>query len=437
MEDLENKIVELFLDSTLEAICSATVIYLLMEGASLPTYDHVLQLTRRAVDTSLPKITDNERKLKVSEVLSQMDIGYKSIVGLNAIKVLKEQEPLPDNTREEINRNLRALQSKLGAAVTKADIPLYSDIKQNLANIDVSKLTWQDPVASMVISDDSMLVRNLSDAQIRTFVEPREKMKCNPLPEVESMCDEFVNNFNKIDNLNTLGVIKHDNRWKEGVDQLTERTNHILSVLGEIWNNPAFASSEIRSNQSKGTYIMDVIVPLLRASLGALPNNNNICLSTAERQSIASKARRNFEKDKVQGSQSSKTRLGKKPDVMVITKSGGKYFEVVFAESSRVTCTDIKKAKDSVKLWREVLDGLSFVGAACRPENNQFGIVGIQVAGENLYLNVLIKDASGIPRYFHLGNAEIPFTNGTPWRVKPLVHLLLTLRNIIIVIEAY
>lgn len=86
-----------------------------------------------------------------------------------------------------------------------------------------------------------------------------------------------------------------------------------------------------------------------------------------------------------------------------------------------------------MKLWREVLDGLSFVGAACRPENNQFGIVGIQVAGENLYLNVLIKDASGIPRYFHLGNAEIPFTNGTPWRVKPLVHLLLTLRNIIIV----
>ncbi|CAB4433510.1 unnamed protein product [Rhizophagus irregularis] len=80
-----------------------------MEGASLPTYDHVLQLTRRAVDTSLPKITDNERKLKVSEVLSQMDIGYKSIVGLNAIKVLKEQEPLPDNTREEIKPKFKSI----------------------------------------------------------------------------------------------------------------------------------------------------------------------------------------------------------------------------------------------------------------------------------------------------------------------------------------
>lgn len=63
------------------------------------------------------------------------------------------------------------------------------------------------------------------------FVEPRERMKCDSLPAVELRCDEFVNNFNKIDNLNTLGVIRHDNTWKEGVDQLTERTNHILSVL--------------------------------------------------------------------------------------------------------------------------------------------------------------------------------------------------------------
>jgi len=36
------------------------------------------------------------------------------------------------------------------------------------------------------------------------------------------------------------------------------------------------------------------------------------------------------------------------------------------------------------------------------------------VAGEDLYLNVLIKDASGISRYFHLDRAEIPFMKNTP-----------------------
>ena len=44
------------------------------------------------------------------------------------------------------------------------------------------------------------------------------------------------------------------------------------------------------SEQSEGTYIADIIIPLLRASLGGFPNGS-ICLSTAERQSLASKAR--------------------------------------------------------------------------------------------------------------------------------------------------
>jgi len=63
-----------------------------------------------------------------------------------------------------------------------------------------------------------------------------------------------------------------------------------------------------------------------------------------------------------------------------------------------------------------VLDGASFVGRICRPMANQFGIIGIQVAGEVMYLNVLINDVSGIPCYFHLDCVEIPLTPSTPSR---------------------
>ncbi|RHZ89168.1 hypothetical protein Glove_18g128 [Diversispora epigaea] len=98
---------------------------------------------------------------------------------------------------------------------------------------------------------------------------------------------------------------------------------------------------------------------------------------------------------------------------MVMAKYGGKIFELAYVELSRILCTKSKKEDDSVKLWRETLDSISFVGVACRPTNNQFGIVGIQVAGEYLYLNILVKDASGIPRYFHVDQVEIPFTKNT------------------------
>ena len=72
MANLVARIEALFLGGTLEAICSATVIYLSMEGASMPTYIFVRELAERAVNASLTKITNIERKMKVLEVLPQV-----------------------------------------------------------------------------------------------------------------------------------------------------------------------------------------------------------------------------------------------------------------------------------------------------------------------------------------------------------------------------
>jgi len=113
----------------------------------------------------------------------------------------------------------------------------------------------------------------------------------------------------------------------------------------------SITTSESRSKQSEGTYVTDVIVPLLRATLGDLPSGH-ICLSTAERQSLASKARKNAGADK--------ERMGKKPDVMVLDQYVDKIIELTYVECSRIVCSTTKKANDEVKLWRETLDGASF-----------------------------------------------------------------------------
>ncbi|CAI2198531.1 9062_t:CDS:2, partial [Funneliformis geosporum] len=67
-----------------------------------------------------------------------------------------------------------------------------------------------------------------------------------------------------------------------------------------------------------------------------------------------------------------------------------------------------KKSDDEVKLWRETLNGTSYISALCRP------------------------DLAGIPRYFHLDHAEIPLSPHQS-RLKSLIRLLLNLRNIMIV----
>ncbi|CAB5205583.1 uncharacterized protein OCT59_000378 [Rhizophagus irregularis] len=70
----------------------------------------------------------------------------------------------------------------------------------------------------------------------------------------------------------------------------------LILCKSNIWKNPAF-KSEFANIQSKGTYVTDVIVPLLRTTLKDLIIGNVNLLSTAEKQSKASATRRkNYKK---------------------------------------------------------------------------------------------------------------------------------------------
>ncbi|KAG9301859.1 hypothetical protein G9A89_004538 [Geosiphon pyriformis] len=349
--------------------------------------------------------------------------GYISIKGLKAFKALNiERELPPDYSHEEIVANIKMLKYKLEHPGSEIDANLYGALRQALEHINPSELTWQDPKANMILTDDSGLIKNLGRRQKKVFLEPRENMKCDIPESVTRMCDEFVGRFNNSNTSQATRNIFHNKKWKESEHKLVETSERILGVLGETWSNPVFMSIS-RSEQSEGTYISDIILPLLRSSLGDL-HNGSICLSTAERQSLASKAQRN--------AGAVRERMGKKPDIMGLLKWGDKFLELLYVESSRILCSNSKKTDDDVKLWRETLDGVSFVDALCRPVGNQFGIVGIQIAGTTMRLNVLMKDLGGIPRYFHLDNAEIPLSPHAS-NTKALVRLLLTLRNVMIV----
>ena len=88
--------------------------------------------------------------------------------------------------------------------------------------------------------------------------------------------------------------IFHDKRWKEDKSTIIIITEYILGTLlgnfymvlhisntflilnaqthvfhisGEIWNNPTFMTSISCIEQSEGTYITDVIIPLLHTSI--------------------------------------------------------------------------------------------------------------------------------------------------------------------------
>ncbi|CAG8631262.1 555_t:CDS:2 [Cetraspora pellucida] len=174
---------------------------------------------------------------------------------------------------------------------------------------------------------------------------------------IENMCNNFVENFHN-DNIEALPLKFSHNKFAEG--------------------------------QSEGTYITDVIMPLIQSVLKKLSIKKHVFFSMTKRQSLASVDRR-----AIDGKQD------KCLDIMLIEKHHEKLHVLLFAECSCLICNDNKKKEDEVKLWQEINDRMYYVHKTCKPDKDKFGIIGIQIAENEMHLNVLIKDKNDIYQLYH------------------------------------
>src|ERR1044071_1777772 len=204
----------------------------------------------------------------------------------------------------------------------------------------------------------------------------------------------------------------HNNHICHFLKFLFEITFNIILYRRDIWKNPAFGPKLVKS-QSEGTYMINVIVPMIRASLKDLPIGKSGYISTAERQSIASKDRRG---------------VRKRPDVMFIASCNNRSYELIYCESSRIICDEQKKENDKVKTWREMNDGMYWAHKGCKPDKDEFGIIGIQVAGTEMYLNILIRGMDEIHRFYNLRTVKIPIQPTDGDTVFKFIETLLTIR---------
>ncbi|KAF0349132.1 hypothetical protein F8M41_015492 [Gigaspora margarita] len=118
-------------------------------------------------------------------------------------------------------------------------------------------------------------------------------MRIDAPSNIRKICNVFIEDFNK-DEIEILPPkYSHNHTWRESSEELANITSEILESLSDIWRNPAFEAN-IAKTQSEGTYVTDMIVPLLRASLKKT-SNQKYCLSYVECQSQASADRKGGE----------------------------------------------------------------------------------------------------------------------------------------------
>ena len=84
------------------------------------------------------------------------------------IGVVRTNKERPPNS-DEIEKNINELKGKLKKnTMTLINQHLYYGIN----NVNISELSWMDPLASQVISDESEVVKKLPGQFKHTFMKP-------------------------------------------------------------------------------------------------------------------------------------------------------------------------------------------------------------------------------------------------------------------------
>ncbi|CAB4391003.1 unnamed protein product [Rhizophagus irregularis] len=165
--------------------------------------------------------------------------------------------------------------------LSRKQFSLFNELILGLRSITASNLSWRDPLASRVISDDSDLVQNLPPKIQNTFL----------VTIIRETCRRFIANFNEHRTESLPEKLKHDSSWKESGEVLAEVATNILNTLNDVWNNPAFGP-DFEDSLNEGTYVTNVIIPSIWSALKNLPFEKNAFISTSERQSLASADRK-------------------------------------------------------------------------------------------------------------------------------------------------
>ena len=143
---------------------------------------------------------------------------------IGAVKTNKER---PLNS-DEIEKNINELKRKLKKnTTTLINQHLYYGI-----NVNISELSWMDPLASQVISDELEVIKKLPGQFKHTFMKPIRQMVPLSLPfAVKRKCNEFVVTFIENREIDLPRKLIHDGTWKEIENELAIIAERILDTL--------------------------------------------------------------------------------------------------------------------------------------------------------------------------------------------------------------
>ncbi|RGB22794.1 hypothetical protein C1646_775513 [Rhizophagus diaphanus] len=244
------------------------------------------------------EINDDKRKqhLKSLQNINQMRFVRNELISLKDMGFLREKFEEEVNWKTLALNNITLLKDK----IKKKDTPAHKHILTTISNIDINKISNDDPLCIGVI-DLSSEKYNIPESNYKSLVG--EKANIRNLSKdagVKKICNEFISKRNEVHKLRKFVLPLRDIEIK-------------LNALQRV------------SGGSENT-LVEIIARLIDMAMYHLSVDYEVEVTRAECQSKASKNR------KVQQKTGSR---GDKPDLMFRAYLRQKWEEIVFFESGK------------------------------------------------------------------------------------------------------
>jgi len=202
-------------------------------------------------------------------------------------------------------------------------------------------------------------------------------------------------------------------------------SRQILEALLKVWRSPKYeAYSKKGKSVNEGSYVCEVLAPLINIVMSDLPGNPVVWDIWGERGSSASAVRKGSRK------------FARKPDYMTIVQLGNSIeLEIVYLETGKPNSSQDKRQRDHKKLVRFSKDSIDTTRNVSKlkrifnqsSKRQNLSVFTINIAGDVIELYAMRKE-SGIYKYCLIEEATIPLHMTSPSAVYPLIHALMTLR---------
>jgi hypothetical protein len=108
---------------------------------------------------------------------------------------------------------------------------METEMRKKIDTVNDEDLTWKDPLASQVISDDSDFFKGLSDPSRRAFRKPFKQMKSTLPEDIRDQCDGFVDAFDGEPMELSFSKLRHNRKWHETTEVQARVTKETLQIL--------------------------------------------------------------------------------------------------------------------------------------------------------------------------------------------------------------